>query len=161
MEVDLTIPNARLWMPGTRALQAHLYTANLTLTSQNQHTVGISSSGGSDRSGGPAVPLDTRSTRFGVKSVRTDGPRIIVNGEAVFLRGYGDDAGYASTAAPPMNKGYYLDQLRDMKALGFNFIRFHTHGAFEPQCWPCITLFALHHIICLASHIVVLLANET
>ena len=27
-----------------------------------------------------------------------------------------------------MDKGYYLSQLRDMKALGYNFIRFHTHS---------------------------------
>ena len=34
---------------------------------------------------------------------------------------------YGTTCAPPMDKAFYLDQLRSMKALGFNFIRFHTH----------------------------------
>ena len=150
----------------------------------------------------------TRATRFGVRSLSVDGPRILVNGEPLFLRvristrasiapttrvilpcrtmtqpndsalllvvrgtvahttpvgrtkivalrcshihdilhwtasiggfkfpeivslvpdytslspqGYGDDAQYWFTAAPPMDKGYYLAQLTEMKALGFN-----------------------------------------
>jgi hypothetical protein len=109
-EATLTIKDARLWFPGTRAPKANLYTAHVSLT---------------DASGGA---LDSRETRFGVRSVKADGPRIEFNGEAVFLRGYGDDGNYASTAAPPMDTDFYLAQLRSMKALGYNFIRFHTHA---------------------------------
>lgn len=32
------------------------------------------------------------------------------------------------TGAPPMEKAYYTAQLTGMKALGYNFIRFHTHS---------------------------------
>ena len=50
------------------------------------------------------------------------------NGEPLFLRGYGDNGQYAVTGAPPMDKTYYRRQLSNMKSLGFNFIRFHTHS---------------------------------
>jgi beta-galactosidase/beta-glucuronidase len=113
MTLTLTIPNAKLWAPGTQAAQAALYVANLTLS------VG----GSSD-----ASPATTRSTRFGVRSLDTNGPRILFNGEPLFLRGYGDDGQYGFTGAPPMDKGYYLAQLSGMRELGFNFIRFHTHA---------------------------------
>ena len=33
--------------------------------------------------------LDSADTRFGVRSVNAEGPRVEFNGEAVFLRGYG------------------------------------------------------------------------
>ena len=104
MTVSVTIPDAKLWAPGTQAAQANLYLANLTLS-------------GSDLAA-------QESRRFGVRSLSTDGPRILFNSEALFLRGYGDDAQYGFTGAAPMEKGYYLEQLSSMKKLGYNFIRF-------------------------------------
>ena len=112
MMLTLTIPDAKLWAPGTQAAQAALYAANLTL----------SLDGSGDQ------PPTTSSTRFGVRSLSMDGPRILFNNEPLFLRGYGDDGQYGFTGAPPMDKGYYLSQLQDMKSLGYNFIRFHTHS---------------------------------
>ena len=112
MTVTVMIPDAKLWAPGGREALANLYTANVTLTTG---------------SGAPA-PAATHSARFGIRSLSVDGPRILFNGEPLFLRGYGDDAQYWFTAAPPMDKSYYLSQLAEMKALGFNFIRFHTHS---------------------------------
>lgn len=109
MQVSLTIEDAQLWVPGTREYQANLYIASIELSSK-------------------AATLDQRQTRFGCRQVRADGPRVEFNGEAVFLRGYGDDGNYATTAAPPMDKDFYLRQLTSMKALGYNFIRFHTHS---------------------------------
>ena len=35
---------------------------------------------------------------------------------------------YATTAAPPTDRGFYRRTLQSMKDLGFNFIRFHTHN---------------------------------
>ena len=69
VSLHLSGDDVKLWIPGTRALQANLYVAELELVA----------------SGG--VALDSRRTRFGVRSVRTDSPRIEFNGEAVFLRG--------------------------------------------------------------------------
>ena len=104
MTVSVTIPDAKLWAPGTQAAQANLYLANLTLS-------------GSDLAA-------KESRRFGVRSLSTDGPRILFNSEPLFLRGYGDDAQYGFTGAAPMEKSYYLDQLASMRKLGYNFIRF-------------------------------------
>ena len=109
-ELAVTIPEAKLWVPGTRQPQANLYTATIVL------------------SDGSGRVLDSSDTRFGVRSVNAEGPRIEFNGEAVFLRGYGDDGNYATTAAPPTDKDFYLSQLRSMRNLGYNFIRFHTHS---------------------------------
>ena len=111
--ISVEIPAAKVWTPGTRAALADLYVANLTLLS-----------GG----GAGSTQLDLVSTRFGVRSLTTDGARIIFNGDPLFLRGYGDDANYGFTLAPPMDKSYYLGQLRGMKELGYNFVRFHTHS---------------------------------
>jgi hypothetical protein len=106
IEVPLAIKDARLWWPGTPgAAVANLYTANVTL-----------SNGAS------------RSIRYGIKQMTMEGSSIIMNGERLYLRGYGDDGMYATTAAPPAERGYYEKTLRNMKDLGFNFIRFHTHN---------------------------------
>ena len=72
--------------------------------------------------------LSHRAIRYGVKQLELVGNTIRFNGERLYLRGYGDDGAYASTAAPPTDKGFYYRQLNDMKALGFNFIRLHTHS---------------------------------
>ena len=106
VEVPLTIKDAQLWWPGTPGAEvASLYTANVTLSNGA-----------------------TRSIRYGVKQMKTDGYDILMNGERLYLRGYGDDGMYATTAAPPAERGYYEKTLRDMKDLGFNFVRFHTHN---------------------------------
>ena len=107
--LSLVIPAAKLWFPGTRQAQADLYVASLTLTGKDGQSI------------------STMQTRFGIRSLFTDGPQIIWNGEPLFLRGYGDDGQYGFTGAPPMNKDYYTAQLAGMKALGYNYIRFHTH----------------------------------
>eukprot|EP01047_Picozoa_sp_COSAG01_P046216 COSAG01_NODE_4319_length_5136_cov_2.603216_6_plen_444_part_00 len=107
--LSLGIPAAKLWIPGTRQAQTNMYVANLTLADNDSQ------------------PLATTMTRFGIRSISTDGPRIIWNGEPLFLRGYGDDAQYGFTGAPPMSKDYYVTQLTEMKRLGYNYIRFHTH----------------------------------
>lgn len=109
-ELTVTIPHAKLWIPGTRAVRASLYTAKFTLI--GVHGVGIAQ----------------RSIRYGVRKLELVGSVILCNGERLFLRGYGSDAAYASTAAPPTDKSFYYHQLRDMKALGFNFLRLHTHS---------------------------------
>ena len=111
MAITVTIWDAKLWVPGTKAAQTSLYFANLTL-----------------HGGGNDGLSAQKSTRFGVRSLSTDGNRIRMNGEPLFLRGYGDDGQYAFTGAPPMDRQYYMAQLTGMKMLGYNFIRFHTHS---------------------------------
>ena len=110
VSLAVTIPQAKLWIPGTRAARANLYWAHCTLASADGST------------------LSTRSIRFGVKKIELVGSRIMFNGERLYLRGYGDDAAFATTAAPPTNKAFYYRQLSDMRSLGYNFIRLHTHS---------------------------------
>ena len=106
VEMPIKIIDAKLWWPGTPGAKvANLYTANVTL-----------SNGAS------------RSIRYGVKQMKMEGFKIMMNGERQYLRGYGDDGMYATTAAPPAERGYYEKTLGNMKDLGFNFIRFHTHN---------------------------------
>ena len=69
-QLAVTIPEAKLWVPGTRQPQANLYIATIVL------------------SDGSGRVLDSSDARFGVRSVNAEGPRIEFNGEAVFLRGY-------------------------------------------------------------------------
>jgi hypothetical protein len=113
LSIASTVPKARLWVPGTRVAQAHLYTLALMLASEPLAS--------------PAAILDQKSVRFGFKSLKLDGPKIIYNGERLFLRGFGDDGQYGSSLAPPMDKTFHYKHLLEMRALGFNFIRFHTH----------------------------------
>ena len=74
--ITVTVQDARLWVPGTRAAQAELYTANLTLL---------------PAAAGASTGVAIKSIRFGIYSIDTEGPRIKFNGESLFLRGYGDD----------------------------------------------------------------------
>ena len=106
----VTVKEAQLWTPGTRAARANLYWAHFSLV------------------GTDGATLATRSIRYGVKQMELVGNRILFNGERLFLRGYGDDGAYATTAAPPTDKTFYTRQLSDMKALGFNWVRLHTHS---------------------------------
>ena len=125
MTLSVMIPAAKLWVPGTRQAQASLYLANLTL------------------SGGDGRPIATTLTRFGVRSLSTDGPRILFNGEPLFLRGFGDDGQYGFSGAPPMDKGFYTAQLEEVRRLGFNYIRcastkrfLHAREVLSPDSHP-------------------------
>jgi hypothetical protein len=112
--LNMTMRTPRLWVAGTRG-QAHLYTLTLTMISSQQRGTVLGDGDG-----------DMRSIRFGVRSLELKGHKILHNGERLFLRGYGDDAQYGTTLMPPMDKSFYVHQLRSMKGLGFNFVRFHT-----------------------------------
>ena len=60
----VTIPRVVLWSPESRAL----YTAVVTL-------------------GTSAKPLDSATTRFGVRSIAVDGHKLLLNGQRIFLAG--------------------------------------------------------------------------
>ena len=71
VSLDVTIPNAKLWLPGTRKARANLYTANFTLVSSSDGSV-----------------IASRSIRYGIKRVELVGKTILFNGERLYLRGY-------------------------------------------------------------------------
>lgn len=70
--LTVAIPSAKLWAPSSNA-NCSLYVASVTLSTSDGRL------------------LDSRSIRFGVKQMTMVGDRILLNGERLWLRGYGDD----------------------------------------------------------------------
>ena len=54
--------------------------------------------------GATSAPLDAATTRFGVRTVIVDGYKLMLNGQRLFLAGYGDDAIYPMTISAPRDK---------------------------------------------------------
>ena len=69
--------------------------------------------------GTPVKPLDSATTRFGVRSIAVDGHKLLLNGQRIFLAGYGDDAIYPMTVSPPRDKSAYVQKLRFAHEHGF------------------------------------------
>lgn len=104
IELVVELPDAPRWTPET----PHLHRARLTLLDGNR-------------------TVDVVETRFGMRSIEIRGTDFHVNGTKYYLNGYGDDAVYPDTIAPPSDKQFYLDRLRVAKSYGFNFVRHHSH----------------------------------
>jgi beta-galactosidase len=104
VEVTTELPGAHLWTPDTPVL----YRARLSLAGKNGQM------------------LDGVVTRFGFREIKLDGPHILLNGNRMFLRGYGDDHIYPQQMAMPADKSLYLDRLRLVKSYGFNHVRHHS-----------------------------------
>ena len=64
---------------------------------------------------------------FGVRRLTADGPHFRLNGEPYYLRGICEHCYYPITVHPVQDVGFYREVIRQLKKLGFNFIRFHTH----------------------------------
>ena len=104
VSLNVTVPAVKLWSPSQRSL----YTAVVSI--------------------GPAgAAFDSASARFGVRTVVTDGHKLMLNGNRVYLAGYGDDAVYPLTVAPPRTKAEYAGKLQFARTHGFNFVRHHSH----------------------------------
>ena len=100
----VTIPTVKLWSPEQRAL----YTAVVSI-------------GGSGIAAAATV-TDSATTRFGVRSVTVSGPKLLLNGQRVFLAGYGDDSIYPMTVSPPRDKAVYAAKVQFAHEHGFNFV---------------------------------------
>ena len=104
VELDVPIPGAKLWSPET----PHLYDVTLELLRDGKI-------------------IDSVSTRTGFREIEIRGNDIYVNGHRTFLRGYGDDACFPQTIAPPAQKRFWLNRFRIAKDYGFFFVRHHSH----------------------------------
>lgn len=98
--LDLPMPGAALWHPD----DPRLYT--LTVRLRAGETV-----------------LDEGCVRFGLREVRVDGYRVLLNGMPIFLRGGCDDQYYPRTVCPPAEKGEYLRRLWLARDYGFNYTK--------------------------------------
>jgi beta-galactosidase len=95
----LRIPDAKLWSPQSPAL----YTLRVTAPGQ-----------------------DTVTTRFGMRELKVEGGRFVLNGRPLFLRGYGDDCIFPNTIAPPVDREEYRRRLSIARDFGFNYVRHHS-----------------------------------
>ena len=98
--IKLNMPDARLWSPQ----EPRLYRAEITLREGDRE-------------------LDTAAVRFGLREIRCEGLRILLNGRPLFLRGGCDDHVYPATLSPPASKEFYLARLRKAKQYGFNYTK--------------------------------------
>jgi hypothetical protein len=104
-ETTLTarIPDAKPWSPRS----PYLYRARVRLISDG-------------------AILDERPVRFGMREFKVTGGRFVLNGQPIFLRGYGDDCIFPTTICPPADKASVRARLERARDYGFNFVRHHS-----------------------------------
>ncbi len=69
---------------------------------------------------------DSLKQSFGLRTLERKGVGLYINGRSVILRGATEHAYFPLTCTAPSDKGVYRDNIRKLKALGFNWLRFHT-----------------------------------
>ncbi|MBI4024339.1 MAG: beta galactosidase jelly roll domain-containing protein [Verrucomicrobia bacterium] len=70
--------------------------------------------------------LDRVTQPFGLRALERCGTELRLNGRPVFLRGATEHAYFPLTCTPPSDIAVYRSQIRVLKELGFNWLRFHT-----------------------------------
>jgi len=70
--------------------------------------------------------VDDDLVRFGFKKIEIIDYHWKLNGEWLFLHGYGDDSIFPWSLAPHTNRSLYAQDLKQAKSLGFNFVRHHS-----------------------------------
>ncbi|PYV00936.1 MAG: hypothetical protein DMG10_19240 [Acidobacteria bacterium] len=102
-ELEVVVPDARLWSPDT----PFLYTAKISLACKGQE-------------------CDRVEERFGIREITTRGNVLLLNGNPLYLRGYGDDDIEVLAGVPPASTEVYRKRLQLVKSFGFNGVRFHS-----------------------------------
>lgn len=74
-----------------------------------------------------AARLDTRSVRFGFRSVGTQGTQITINDQPVFIRGTLECCIFPKTGHPPTEIVEWRRVIRAAKVHGLNLLRFHSY----------------------------------
>jgi hypothetical protein len=97
--LSLKLAEPKPWSPSS----PHLYTARVSL-----------------------ADFDAASTRFGLRELKVERGRFLLNGKPIFLRGYGDDCIFPNTIAPPADREEYRRRLQVVKDYGFNYARHHS-----------------------------------
>ncbi|MEX2672046.1 MAG: hypothetical protein WD294_08060 [Phycisphaeraceae bacterium] len=72
------------------------------------------------------VLSDVLHQRFGLRTIAAEGFGLRLNGQPIYLRGATEHAYFPQTCTLPLDKSYHRHYLRQLKALGFNWLRFHT-----------------------------------
>ncbi|HUQ77644.1 MAG TPA: glycoside hydrolase family 2 TIM barrel-domain containing protein [Patescibacteria group bacterium] len=69
--------------------------------------------------------IDVVSDRFGMREVRTEGGRVVLNGRPVFLVGALDQDLYPTTISTAPDRAYLVEQMRLTREMGINLLRCH------------------------------------
>jgi hypothetical protein len=101
--LEARIANPKLWSPKS----PHLYTARVRLLSDG-------------------AVIDERPVRFGMREFKVSGDKFLLNGEPIFLRGYGDDCIFPNTISPSTSREELRARLARAREYGFNFVRHHS-----------------------------------
>lgn len=75
---------------------------------------------------------DEKSVRFGMRSIKTEGKKILLNNKQISLRGTIDCAQYPITGYPPFDIELWRKNFRTIKSYGLNHVRFHAWC--PPEC---------------------------
>lgn len=75
---------------------------------------------------------DEKHVRFGMRSIKTDGKKILLNNKQISLRGTIDCAQYPITGYPPFDIELWRKNFRTLKSYGLNHVRFHAWC--PPEC---------------------------
>ncbi len=97
------LAKAKLWSPRS----PHLYSARVQLFSDGKL-------------------IDVRSLRFGMREFKVAGGKFLLNGQPIFLRGYGDDCIFPNTLCPPADQAELHRRLSRARDYGFNYVRHHS-----------------------------------
>jgi len=84
--------------------------------------------------------------RFGVRALTIHGSGFLLNGKPYYLRGICEHCYYPDTVNPWQDVKKYRAAIRKLKALGFNYIRFHTHVPSEEYLTAADELGMLVHV---------------
>ncbi|MCA0454821.1 MAG: glycoside hydrolase family 2 [Chloroflexi bacterium] len=76
--------------------------------------------------------LDQIRKKVGLREIRVEGRDILLNGQAVFLRGYVDCCIFPQTGYPSWDVDQYRRQFAIAKSYGFNHVRLHSWTPPEP-----------------------------
>lgn len=75
---------------------------------------------------------DEKSVRFGMRTIKTEGKKILLNNRQIALRGTIDCAQYPITGYPPFDIELWRKNFRTIKSYGLNHVRFHAWC--PPEC---------------------------
>ena len=84
--------------------------------------------------------------KFGVRKLVADGVHFKLNGNPYFLRGICEHCYFPETIHPNHDKVYYRSIIKNIKKLGFNFIRFHTYIPEEEYMQAADELGVILHV---------------
>ena len=78
---------------------------------------------------------DSKTVSFGMREITKDGKKLLLNKQAIYLRGTHDAAGFPMLGYIPTDKKSWMDRFQAYKKYGLNHVRFHSvcppEGAFE------------------------------